>query len=254
MGLLDGKTALITGAGSGIGRAMALLFATEGAAIGTFDLDPNASRSTADEITSAGGGSLALDGDVSRSEDVQRALGAFFEHFGSMNILCNIAGIGSTQTVVDTDEDLWDRVQAVNVRGTYLTCKYSIPRMVANGGGTIINMSSVAGLVGLKNRAAYCAAKGAVLTLTKAIAIDHVSEGIRCNCLCPGTVDSPWVGRLLAGTDDPEAARAALVARQPMGRLGLPEEIAQSALYLASDHAAFVTGSALVIDGGLTAQ
>jgi NAD(P)-dependent dehydrogenase (short-subunit alcohol dehydrogenase family) len=176
------------------------------------------------------------------------------DRFERISVLCNNAGTGSTQTVVDTPEELWERVFAVNARGIFLGCKYAIPAMIEAGGGVIVNTASVAGLVGLRNRAAYCASKGAVVALTRAIAIDHVRQNIRCNCLCPGTVDSPWVGRLLDQAPDPVAERAALVARQPMGRLGTPEEVARAAVYLASDDAVFITGTAFVIDGGLTAQ
>jgi NAD(P)-dependent dehydrogenase (short-subunit alcohol dehydrogenase family) len=174
--------------------------------------------------------------------------------YGSIDILVNNAAVGSTQTVIDTDEETWDRVFQVNARGVFLGCKYAIPHMIEAGGGVIVNMASVAGLVGLKNRAAYSASKGAVIALTKAIAIDHVQQNIRCNCVCPGTVASPWVDRLVVAAADPAAERAALAARQPMGRLGTTDEIARAALYLASDDAAFVTGTAFIIDGGLTAQ
>ncbi|MBV9279361.1 MAG: SDR family oxidoreductase [Chloroflexi bacterium] len=249
---LEDKVTLITGAGSGIGQAMARLFAQEGSAVFAADLDEGAAQETVRQIIH--GNSQAFGGDVSRTEDVRRMVDACLQRFGRVDILCNNAGIGSTQTVVDTPEEVWDRVFEVNVRGTYLCCKYVIPHMIEAGGGVIVNIASVAGLVGLKNRAAYCASKGALVTLTKAVAVDHVSQNVRCNCICPGTVDSPWVQRLLGAAPDPAAERAALVARQPMGRLGTPEEVARAALYLASDDAAFVTGSALVIDGGLTAQ
>jgi 2-keto-3-deoxy-L-fuconate dehydrogenase len=253
--LLKGKTALITGAGSGIGRAMALLFAREGAA-GVFvaDLDGVTAKETCAMIANDAGIAESGPVDVSVETQVQRLVEHCLDRFGRIDILCNNAGIGSTQTVVDTPVDLWDKVMAVNARGTFLGCKYVIPHMIEAGGGAIVNTASVAGLVGLKNRAAYCAAKGAIVSLTRAVAVDHVGQNIRCNCICPGTVDSPWVQRLLDMAPDPDAEREKLVARQPMGRLGLPEDVAQAALYLASDHAAFITGSALVIDGGLTAQ
>ncbi len=253
-GRLAGKVAFITGAGSGIGQATALLFAQERARVCAVDLDPASAQATASSITGLGGPALSTKADVSASHDVRRAVDSCLQHFGRIDILVNCAGIGSTQTVVDTPEDLWERVFAVNVRGTFLCCKTIVPHMIEAGGGTIVNIASVAGMVGLKNRAAYCASKGAVISLTQAIAVDHVGQHIRCNCICPGTVDSPWVGRLLAAAPDPAAERAALVARQPMGRLGTPEEIAKAALYLASADAAFITGSSLVIDGGLTAQ
>jgi NAD(P)-dependent dehydrogenase (short-subunit alcohol dehydrogenase family) len=168
-------------------------------------------------------------------------------------VLANVAGIGSTQTVLDTPPELWEAVFAVNVRGVFNTCRAVLPGMIGRGGGVVVNAASIAGLVGLRNRAAYCASKGAVVALTKAMALDHVGQGIRVNCVCPGTVDTPWVGRLLDAAEDPAAARAALVARQPIGRLGTAEEVAKAIAYLASDDAAFVTGTELVIDGGLVA-
>jgi 2-keto-3-deoxy-L-fuconate dehydrogenase len=165
-------------------------------------------------------------------------------------VLANVAGIGSTTNAPETPLAVWEDVFAVNARGTFLCCKHAIPAMVARGGGAIVNMASIAGLVGLKDRAAYSASKGAVIALTRALAIDHVADGIRVNAVCPGTVDSPWVRRLV---DEVGESLDALRARQPMGRLGVPAEIADAVLYLASDQAAFVTGTAFVIDGGLTA-
>jgi NAD(P)-dependent dehydrogenase (short-subunit alcohol dehydrogenase family) len=201
-----------------------------------------------------GGTVIPVRADVTQSGDVQAMIDSCLRHFGRIDVLCNIAGIGSTQNVVDTPEELWEQVFAVNARGVFLCCKYAIPHMIEAGGGAIVNMASVAGQIGIPNRAAYCASKGAVILLTKSIAVDYVKQGIRCNCVCPGTVDSPWVERLVSHTPDPAATRTALEARQPMGRLGTPDEIAKAVLYLASDDAAFITGSELVIDGGWTAQ
>lgn len=250
---LTGKASLITGAGSGIGRAMAVLFAREGAQVLAADRTRDAAEETVRLIRDVGGTAEAMQTDVSRSEEVQAMIAACLESFGRIDVLCNNAGIGSTQTVVDTSEELWSRVFDVNVFGTFLGCKYAIPHMIEQGGGVIVNTASVAGLVGIRNRAAYCASKGAVVLLTKSVALDYVNENIRCNCVCPGTVGSPWVERLLANAADPDAERAVLEARQPMGRLGTPEEIAEAALYLASDAATFVTGTELIIDGGWTA-
>lgn len=252
--LLQDRVALITGAGSGIGQATAVLFAAEGARVLVADRDEHAIEKTVARIERAGGTAQVAIVDVSRSVEVQSAAATCLERFGRIDILANIAGIGSTESVIDTSEDTWDRVFEVNCRGTFLFCKYVLPHMIAAGGGVVLNMASVAGMVGLRNRAAYCASKGAIISLTRALAVDHVGQNIRCNCLCPGTVDSPWVGRLLDSAPDPVAERAALTARQPMDRLGTPEEIAQAALYLVSDQSAFITGTAMVIDGGLTMQ
>jgi len=229
----EGKRALITGAGSGIGAAVARLLAAEGAEVIVADLSPEA---VADEL-----GAQAVVLDVRREAEVELAM-------ADLDVLVNCAGIGSTTNAPETTLDVWENVFAVNARGTFLCCKYAIPGMAARGGGSIVNIASVAALVGLRNRAAYCASKGAVVSLTRALAVDHVADGIRVNAVAPGTVDSPWVRRLV---QDVGESLDALRARQPMGRLGTPEEIAEAVAYLAA--AEFVTGSVLVIDGGLTA-
>jgi meso-butanediol dehydrogenase / (S,S)-butanediol dehydrogenase / diacetyl reductase len=236
----EGRRALVTGAGSGIGEAVARGLHAEGAEVVLADRDGDRVQAVAADL---GERATAVALDV-RDED---AVAAVMDGF---DVLANVAGIGSTTNAPDTALDVWEDVFAVNARGTFLCCKHAIPAMIERGGGTIVNMGSVAGLVGLKNRAAYCASKGAVIAFTRALAIDHVGDGIRVNAVCPGTVDSPWVRRLV---EDVGESLDALRARQPMGRLGSTDEIAQAVLYLASDAAAFVTGSALVIDGGLTA-
>lgn len=259
---MKGKVAVVTGAGSGIGRATALLLAREGARVLAADINNAAAEETAalsrgtqgaagsEAVTTRSGTVVAIEADVSDEGSIKALFDSCEQQLGPPAVLANIAGIGSTTAVPDTPLDAWERVFAVNTRGTYLCCKYAIPRMIAVGGGSIVNMASVAGLVGLRNRAAYCASKGAVIALTRALAIDHVSDKVRVNCICPGTVDSPWVRRLLEDAGEPLEA---LVARQPLGRLGTPEEIASAVLYVASDAAAFMTGTALVIDGGMTA-
>ena len=229
----EGKRALITGAGSGIGAAVARLLAADGAEVIVADLSPGA---VADEL-----GAQALVLDVRQEAEVESAM-------ADLDVLVNCAGIGSTTNAPETTLDVWENVFAVNARGTFLCCKYAIPGMAARGGGSIVNIASVAALVGLRNRAAYCASKGAVVSLTRALAVDHVADGIRVNAVAPGTVDSPWVRRLV---EDVGESLDALRARQPMGRLGTPEEIAEAVAYLAA--AEFITGSVLVIDGGLTA-
>ncbi|MCM8748147.1 glucose 1-dehydrogenase [Thermomicrobiaceae bacterium CFH 74404] len=248
---LAGRIAIVTGAGSGIGRAIAHRFAGAGAAVVAADLNLAAAEETATKFSEQ---IVPHQVDVTDEPSVQRLVQATLERFGQIDILVNNAGIGTTKDIVETDLEEWERVFAVNVRGVFLCCKHALPSMLARRHGVIVNMGSVAGLIGLPQRAAYCASKGAVVTLTKQIAVAYVKQGIRCNCICPGTVDTPWVERLVAQVPDPEAARRALEARQPMGRLVLPEEVAAAALYLASDDAAAITGSILVIDGGWMAQ
>lgn len=236
----EGRRALVTGAGSGIGAAVARRLAVGGASVVLGDVRPEGIEALAAEL---GGDAQPLLLDVRDEEAVAPAA-------AGLDVLANVAGIGSTQSAPDTPLEVWEDVFAVNARGTFLTCKHAIPDMAARGGGAIVNVASVAALVGLRNRAAYCASKGAVVALTRALAVDHVGEGIRVNAVCPGTVDSPWVRRLV---EDVGESLDALRARQPLGRLGTPEEIAEAVVYLASDRAGFVTGSVLTIDGGLTA-
>jgi 2-keto-3-deoxy-L-fuconate dehydrogenase len=236
----EGRRALVTGAGSGIGEAVARGLHAEGADVVLADAVGERVEALAAGL---GDRSRALTLDVRDEDAVATAM-------GDLEVLVNVAGIGSTTNAPDTPLEVWENVFAVNARGTFLCCKHAIPGMVERGGGAIVNIASIAGLVGLPNRAAYCASKGAVIALTRALAIDHVRQGVRVNAVCPGTVDSPWVRRLV---DEVGESLDALRARQPMGRLGTPEEIAQAVLYLASDAAAFITGSGLVIDGGLTA-
>lgn len=239
----EGKSVVVTGAGSGIGFEMARQFLAEGAHV------------VAADLTTGGvpGGCTAVAADVSEPADVQMLVDTALDAQGTIDVMCNNAGIGSTADVIGCSIEEWDRLFAVNVRGVFLGIKYALPSMLKRGNGVIVNTASVAGIVGLRDRAAYCASKGAVIALTKQVAVQYASAGVRCNCICPGTVDSPWVGRLLSLADDPVAARAALVGRQPLGRLGQPAEVAAAALYLASPDAAFCTGSALIIDGGIVA-
>ena len=225
--------ALVTGGGSGIGAAVAHRLADEGFNVAIADLEPDA---VATEL-----GATALRVDVRDETQVAQAM-------DGVDVLVNAAGIGSTANAPNTTIEVWENVFAVNARGTFLCCKHAIPGMKARGGGAIVNVASVAGLIGLKNRAAYSASKGAVIALTRALAVDHVADGIRVNAVCPGTIDTPWVQRLV--TDAGESLDA-LRARQPMGRLGTPGEVAEAVLYLTT--AEFATGTILTIDGGLTA-
>lgn len=242
----EGVRALVTGGASGIGAAIVAELSLAGAEVIAADLSFGQSAGSGTELGADVGG-VAVD--VADESSVKRLIEGATAH-GVVNCLFNVAGIGSVTSAPDTPVEVWDKVMDVNARGTFLTCKHLVPHMVKAGGGSIVNMGSVAGLVGLKNRAAYCASKGAVIALTKALAVDHVYDGIRVNCVCPGTTDSPWVRGLV--TESGESLED-LKARQPMGRLGTPEEIASAALYLASSRASFVTGSVFTIDGGLTA-
>jgi 2-keto-3-deoxy-L-fuconate dehydrogenase len=235
-----GRRALVTGAGSGIGAAVARRLHAEGADVVLADVRAEPVEAIAGEL---GQRAQAVRLDV-RDED---AVGPVARE---VDVLANVAGIGSTTTAPETPLAVWEDVFAVNARGTFLCCKHAIPGMIGRGGGSIVNVASAGGLVGLRNRAAYCASKGAVIAMTRALAVDHVAEGVRVNAVCPGTVDSPWVARLV---EDAGESLDALRMRQPMGRLGTPDEIAEAVLYLASEDAAFVTGSLFVIDGGLTA-
>jgi NAD(P)-dependent dehydrogenase (short-subunit alcohol dehydrogenase family) len=238
-----GSGAVVTGAGSGIGRELTRQLLDEGAQVVGADLDPSGVPD----------GAVPVRADVSDADDVRELIQVAGGRLGRIDALFNNAGIGSTTSVLDATVEEWDQVFAVNVRGVFLCTQQVLPGMLARGGGVIVNTASVAGMIGLRDRASYCASKGAVIALTKQVAVQWAGAGIRCNCICPGTVDSPWVARLTAEAPDPVGRRAELVARQPLGRLGRPDEVAAAALYLASDDAAFVTGTALVIDGGIVA-
>lgn len=252
-GMLQGKVALISGAASGIGRATAQLFAQAGAAVALMDISMSSGEAAANEITAAGGQAIFVQGDVTRAADCQHAVEQTAAKFGALHILFNNAGIIRRANVVDTTEEEWDRVMAVNVKGMFLLAKYAVPEMVKAGGGAIINTSSGWGLVGGQNAVSYCASKGAVVLLTKAMALDHGGQNIRVNCICPGDTDTPMLRNEAAQLGADEAHFLAEAAQRPLQRIGKPEDIAQAVLYLASDAASFVTGTALVVDGGGTA-
>ena len=247
---LQGKTALITGGASGIGRATALLFAREGAAVAIADLNKAAGNSLVDEIRTGGGRALFTPVDVSRAADCHRMVEHTVHEFGGVHILINNAGIIRRASVTDLSEEDWDRVMDVNVKSMFLMSREVIPIMARAGGGSIINMASGWGLSGGPNAAVYCASKGAVVLLTKAMAVDHGPQNIRVNCICPGDTDTAMLRHEAQQLGEREERFLAESARRPLGRLGKPEDIAQSALYLASDAASFVTGTALVVDGG----
>jgi NAD(P)-dependent dehydrogenase (short-subunit alcohol dehydrogenase family) len=226
----------------------------EGARVGLADLDEEGARKVASEITQAGGEALVKKTDVTRAAEVEALVGTVVDEWGGLDVMVNNAGAGVAGTAPVTGEEEYEFVMDVAVRGTFLGMKYAIPAIRDSGGGSIVNMSSVAALVGIPDRAVYSAAKGAVLAITRAAAIDHVGEGVRVNCIAPGTVDTPWIARITSGYDDPEEARANMQARQPHGRFVSPEEIAAMAAYLASDESASVIGACMVVDGGVTAR
>jgi NAD(P)-dependent dehydrogenase (short-subunit alcohol dehydrogenase family) len=247
---LSGKAALITGGASGIGRATALLFAREGAAVAIADLNAQAGEAVANEITQSGGRAIFELADVTRATDCRRLAERAIRECGRIDILLNNAGIIRRATVLDLSEEDWDRVMAVNVKSIYLLSREVIPHMQKAGGGSIINMASGWGLAGGAKAAVYCASKGAVVLLTKAMAIDHGPQKIRVNCICPGDTDTGMLraeAQQLGEANDRFLAEA---AKRPLGRVGSPDEIAQAVLYLASDASSFVTGTALVVDGG----
>jgi 2-keto-3-deoxy-L-fuconate dehydrogenase len=245
-GRLTGKTAVITAAGQGIGRATALLFSEEGATVWATDINDAALKSLAEERPQIRTGRL----DVRDSRAVEGTAATI----GTADILCNCAGFVHQGTILDCAEKDWDFSFDVNVKSMYRMCKAFLPGMLAAGRGNIINMSSIASSVkGVPNRFVYCATKASIIGLTKSIATDFVGKGIRCNAICPGTVQTPSLDDRIAAQGDAEKARADFIARQPMGRLGRPEEIAALALYLASDESSFTTGQVHVVDGGWTA-
>ena len=246
---LTGKVALITGGASGIGRATALLFAREGAAIAIADLNQEAGRRVAEEIGRADGRAFFESVDVTRAIDCRRAVDRTLGEFGRIDILFNNAGIIRRASVMDLGEEDWDRVMAVNVKSIYLLSREVIPHMEKQGAGSIINTSSGWGLAGGAKAAVYCASKGAVVLLTKAMAIDH-GPRIRVNCICPGDTDTGMLRAEAQQLGEDYQPFLSESARRPLGRIGKPEEIAQAVLYLASDASSFVTGTALVVDGG----
>ncbi|MGI8650552.1 MAG: SDR family NAD(P)-dependent oxidoreductase [Rubrobacter sp.] len=248
---LEGKRAIVTGAGNGIGREISLRLASEGARVMLADIDEEAASAVANEID---GETLVQKTDVASEPEVEALISRVVDEWGGLDVMINNAGVGIAADAPGTALEDWQFVMDVSLKGTFLGIKYAVPAMRESGGGSIVNMSSIAALVGLKDRAAYCAAKGGVLALTRAAAIDHVEDGIRVNCIAPGTVETPWVDRITAGYDDPVEAKATMQARQPHGRFVQPEEIAAMAAYLASEEAGSVIGACMTVDGGMTAR
>ena len=252
MGRLDGKVALITGGASGMGKVASSLFAREGAKVVLSDVSDEAGEATAREIQAAGGGAAYVHADVSKEDDAKAMVDAAVERFGGLHVLYNNAGImlGDDGSVDTTSEEIWDRTLAINVKGVAFGCKYGVPAMIAAGGGSIINVASfVAWMGAATSQTAYTSSKGAVLAMTREIAVEYARRGVRCNALCPGPIETPLLMQLLSD----EAKKQRRFVHIPMGRLGQAEELAKAALFLASDDSSFMTGASLIVDGGITA-
>ncbi len=250
-----GRTAVITGGGSGIGQAAAILFSQNGARVVVADVDTRGGRKTVREIEKHEGEAIFVAANVSKAIEVDRLMVKAVDEFDSIDVLFNNAGVPGPHSITDTSEEEWDRVLDVNLKGVFLCSKYAIPYMKKNRRGSIVNTASAVGLVGSAGQVSYCASKGGVVILTKAVALDCAGWGIRVNCVCPGFVETPMVERFLAGIDASERGRVrdSLEKLHPLGRFAKPEEIARAVLYLASDEASFVTGCAFPVDGGWTA-
>jgi NAD(P)-dependent dehydrogenase (short-subunit alcohol dehydrogenase family) len=254
MGRLSGKVCLITGAGSGMGRAAAAAFSREGAAVVLSDLNADGLKQTVDGVVGEGGKATAVTGDVSKEADCRRMVEAAVKAYGKLNVLYNNAGIfpSDDHSVTDTEEKVWDKVYAVNVKGVAFVCKYGIPELVKAGGGSVINIASFVALVGCSvPQDAYTASKGAVIALTKSLAVQFGPKGVRSNAICPGPIETPLLMEWLLKEPHEKAKR---LNRIPMGRFGRPEDIVNLALYLASDEASWTNGAALVADGGITSN
>jgi len=250
-GLVTGKVALVTGGGSGIGRASALTFAREGAKVVVADVAVEGGEETARLIQQHGGEAVFVKADVSRAAEVEALVARAVQTYGRLDCAHNNAGIeGAAATVVDYAEDAWERVIAINLKGVWLCMKYEIPQLLKQGGGALVNTASTAGLVGYRGGSAYVASKHGVVGLTKTAALEYAKAGVRVNAVCPGAIDTPMMGRL-TGHRPQRAERMA--AAEPVGRMGRPEEIAEAVVWLCSEAASFVTGHAMAVDGGLTA-
>lgn len=251
---LKDKVCLITGAGSGMGREAALVFAREGAAVAAMDLKAESVQETARLVKESGGKALAIAADVSKEEDVRRAVKETRKAFKKLHVLYNNAGIfpSDDHSVVDTEEKVWDKVFAVNVKGIYLVCKHGIPELLKAGGGSVINIASFVALVGCSvPQDAYTASKGAVIALTKSLAVQFGPRGVRSNAICPGPIETPLLTEWLLKEPKEKAKR---LNRIPMGRFGHPLDVVNTALYLASDESSWTNGAALVVDGGITSN
>lgn len=247
------KYAIVTGAASGIGRATAYRLADEGYEVALVDLDSGGLEETSTTIAAAGGEATPIELNLADEAHVVRAMEQLIARAGAPSVLVNNAGVGIAATVPDTTLAQWNRMLTVNLTGAFLMARAVLPSMLEAGTGNIVNVSSVAGVVGVANRAGYCASKAGLLGLTRALAVDHAAAGIRTNAICPGTVDTEWIGKILSDAPDPEATREKMNHRQLDGRMGTPQEVAAGIAFLVSDDARFVNGSAFMMDGGMSA-
>jgi NAD(P)-dependent dehydrogenase (short-subunit alcohol dehydrogenase family) len=254
-GRLHGRTAIVTGAGRGIGRAIVERFLDEGASVLMTQRSVPEGSALCAELSAKHPGRVAfVAADIRRSPDVESLIGEAIATFGRIDVLCNNAGSGLLRAVHETTDEEYELVMDTNLRGVFLACRHAIPHMLAQGSGSIVNIGSVAGAVGFKTDAAYCASKGAVLALTRQMALDYATSGIRVNCVCPGFVETEMMRVFIDSHSDPALVEDEIVGMHPIGRVGRPEEIAAAAVFLASDDASFITGESLAVDGGLLAQ
>jgi NAD(P)-dependent dehydrogenase (short-subunit alcohol dehydrogenase family) len=250
----QGKVAVVTGAAKGIGRATAMAFAQSGAQVAILDMDKEGGEKVVQEIRQDHGEAMLLLTDISKEQDVQAAMEKTISSWGHIDILVNNAGVYFQANAVDTPQEAWNKVLAVNLTGAYLCTKYAVREMIKRGGGVVINVGSEAGLVGIKGQVAYNVSKGGIIALTRSCAVDFADMGVRVNCVCPGTTFTPLVQTAINRAPDPAAARRALEERRPLNRLGRPEEIAAAILFMASDEVGYATGAILSVDGGFTTQ
>lgn len=249
---LANKVAIVTGSGSGIGRATAQLFAKEGASVIVVDRDQISGDETVANIRAENGDATFCCADVSKSRDIQRAVDIALKRYGKLDILVNNAAVQIMAKLVDTSEEVWDQIHSVNLKGVFLGCKHAIPAMISSGGGAIVNMASILGFVGDPDLAAYCAAKGGVIALTKVAALTYGPDRIRVNCICPGDVETPLVQAYFEKDNNPAQLRNEVYSKYALRRIAAPDEIANAALFLASEDSSFITGSTMVVDGALT--
>jgi len=250
----EDRVVILTGAASGIGKAAALLFAEEGATVCLLDIDRRGIEEATRAILDKNRKALPFVCDVTDERKVAETMEQVLRHAAGIDVLCNNAGIELSKSLISTEKDEWEAVLSVNLKGMFLLSKHVLPHMMDSGGGAVVNTSSISGLLGWPDSAAYCASKGGVVQLTREMAVEYGQYNIRINCICPGTTETPMINRLLSLESDPEETARSIKAMHPLGRFAQPEEIARAMLFLASDEASFVTGAVLPVDGGYTAK